>query len=172
MKMMLEAAISKSEATLGQVEDKVLRCQLDLNQVQQEIVCKISEKKVEFVLINKNYSKAVKNMQSALETEAKAKAEALCMKKKLEGDVGDMEIALDHANAAAVETQGSLKKYQTQIRHAQMKLEVESSLKSADQEAPFLCPTNTARKYFHQLEKLIKVHCTSLVAQNANKSLL
>ena len=28
--------------------------------------------------------------------------------------------------------------------------------------APFLIPPNTARKYFHQLEKLIKVHCQSL----------
>merc|ERR1712079_540127 len=36
--------------------------------------------------------------------ESKAKAEALRMKKKLEGDVGDLEIALDHANAGALET--------------------------------------------------------------------
>merc|ERR1712012_793117 len=51
----------------------------ELNQVQQEIVRRISEKEEEFVLIKKNYSKAVENMQSALETEAKAKAEALRM---------------------------------------------------------------------------------------------
>ena len=31
-------------------------------------------------------------------------------------------------------------------------------------DAPFLIPTNTARKYFHQLEKLIKVHCKCLAA--------
>merc|ERR1719225_1153091 len=86
-----------------QEENKVLRCQLELNQVQQEIVRRISEKEEEFVLVKKNYSKAIENMQSALETESKAKAEALRMKKKLEGDVGDLEIALDHANAGALE---------------------------------------------------------------------
>merc|ERR1712213_155531 len=74
-KMELEAALSEAEATLEQEENKVLRCQLELNQVQQEIVRRISEKEEEFVLIKKNYSKAVENMQSALETEAKAKAE-------------------------------------------------------------------------------------------------
>ena len=37
-------------------------------------------------------------------------------------------------------------------------------LHSARQDAPFLCPTNTARKYFHQLKKLIMFYCTSLVA--------
>merc|ERR1719458_1343552 len=88
-KMELEAALSEAEATLEQEENKVLRCQLELNQVQQEIVRRVSEKEEEFMLVKKNYSKAVENMQSALETESKAKAEALRMKKKLEGDVGD-----------------------------------------------------------------------------------
>merc|ERR1719215_2504097 len=110
-KMELEAALSEAEATLEQEENKVLRCQLELNQVQQEIVRRVTEKEEEFNLVKKNYSKATENMQSALETEAKAKAEALRMKKKLEGDVGDLEIALDHANAGALETQGALKKY-------------------------------------------------------------
>merc|ERR1719429_513703 len=82
-KMELEAALSEAEATLEQEENKVLRCQLELNQVQQEIVRRVSEKEEEFVLIKKNYSKAIENMQSALETEAKAKAEALRMKKEV-----------------------------------------------------------------------------------------
>merc|ERR1719471_2168077 len=131
----LEAALSEAEATLEQEENKVLRCQLELNQVQQEIVRRVSEKEEEFMLIKKNYSKAIENMQSSLETESKAKAEALRMKKKLEGDVGDLEIALDHANAGALETQGALKKYQGQIRDAQIKLEEESAMKSAAQES-------------------------------------
>merc|ERR1712079_620450 len=65
-KMELEAALSEAEATLEQEENKVLRCQLELNQVQQEIVRRISEKEEEFVLVKKNYSKAIENMQSAL----------------------------------------------------------------------------------------------------------
>ena len=40
------------------------------------------------------------SMQASLEGEQKAKAEALRIKKKLEGDINEFEIALDHANKA------------------------------------------------------------------------
>merc|ERR1711878_51905 len=101
---------------------------------------------------------ATENMQSALETEAKAKAEALRMKKKLEGDVGDLEIALDHANAGALETQGSLKKYQGQIRDAQIKLEEESAMKSAAQESLGLAErkANGARNALEEARSLLE----------------
>merc|ERR1719411_1296450 len=62
-------------------------------------------------------------MQSAVETEAKAKAEALRMKKKLETDVLDLESNLERANAANADTQRSIKNYQLQLREAQAKLE-------------------------------------------------
>merc|ERR1711997_629215 len=86
-------------------------------------------------LVKKNYTKALEGMQLALETESKAKAEALRMKKKLEGDVADLDIALDHANAGALETQGAIKKYAAQIRDAQANLEEESRQKSVAQDA-------------------------------------
>merc|ERR1711934_294484 len=68
-------------------------------------------------------------MQAALETEAKGKAEALRMKKKLESDVGELEIALEHSNANNVETQKAIKKYQVQIRDAATKLADEQRAK-------------------------------------------
>ena len=77
----------------------------------------------------------MEGMQLALETESKGKAEALRMKKKLEGDVADLGIALEHANAGAIETQGSIKKYAIQIRDVQANLEDESRQKSCAQEA-------------------------------------
>merc|ERR1712079_168631 len=67
-KMELEAALSEAEATLEQEENKVLRIQLEINQVQQETVRRLSEKDEEFMLIKKNFTKAVENMQAALET--------------------------------------------------------------------------------------------------------
>ena len=42
----------------------------------------------------------MESMQASLETEQKAKAEGLRIKKKLEGDINEFEIALDHANKA------------------------------------------------------------------------
>ena len=43
-------------------------------------------------------------MQASLEAEAKGKAEALRMKKKLEADINELEIALDHANKVNIIT--------------------------------------------------------------------
>merc|ERR1712025_1269776 len=57
------------------------------------------------------------------------KAEALRMKKKLESDVGELEVSLDHANAANVETQKVIKRYHQQIRDLQAKLEDEQRAK-------------------------------------------
>merc|ERR1712079_333236 len=107
-KMELEAALSEAEGALEQEENKVLRAQLELAQVRQEIERRIAEKEEEFASTKKNMGKGLENMQAAVETEAKGKAEALRMKKKLEGDVLDLECNLEHANAANAEAQSKL----------------------------------------------------------------
>merc|ERR1712058_166103 len=71
----------------------------------------------------------------ALETEAKGKAEALRMKKKLESDAADLGLALEHAIAGNAETQSTIKKYQLQVRDAQAKVDGESQAKSAAADA-------------------------------------
>merc|ERR1712086_871690 len=115
-KMELQAALEEAEGALEQEENKVLRAQLELSQVRQEIERRIVEKDEEFLTTRKNFQKAVDGMQVALETEAKGKAGALRMKKKLESDVGELEIALDHSNANNADTQKAIKTYQGQIR--------------------------------------------------------
>merc|ERR1712218_400563 len=121
-KMELEAALSEAEGALEQEENKVLRAQLELTQVRQVIERRMAEKDEEFESTRKNFGKAIEGMQGAIETESKAKAEALRMKKKLESDVLDLDTSLEHANAANQESQKSLKKYHLQIRDAQAKL--------------------------------------------------
>merc|ERR1712096_83475 len=128
-KLELNAALEEAEGALEQEENKVLRCQLELTQVRAEIERRISEKEEEFMGVKKNMTKAIEGMQTALETESKGKAEGLRMKKKLESDVGELDMALEHANANNVETQKAIKKYQIQIRDAQVKLEDESRAK-------------------------------------------
>jgi len=122
-KMELESALSEAEGALEQEENKVLRCQLELTQVRQEIERRMAEKDEEFLSTKKNMTKGIENMQSAVETESKAKAEAIRMKKKLETDVLDLESNLERANAANADTQRSIKTYQLQLREAQAKLE-------------------------------------------------
>merc|ERR1711970_1004131 len=86
-KLELQAALEEAEATLEQEENKVLRHQLELTQVRQEIERRLAEKDEEFLAVRKNQSKALEALQGALETESKGKAEALRMQKKLETDV-------------------------------------------------------------------------------------
>merc|ERR1711894_470919 len=68
-------------------------------------------------------------MQCAMETETKAKTEAVRMKKKLEADVSELEVSLEHANAANQETQRTIKGYYQRIRDQQTKLEDEQRAK-------------------------------------------
>ena len=60
------------------------------------------------------------SMQASLESEQRAKAEALRVKKKLEGDINELEIALDHANKANNEAQKSIKRYQVKTSQSSM----------------------------------------------------
>merc|ERR1712029_1104387 len=112
----LQAALEEAEATLEQEENKVLRAQLELGQVRQEIDRKIQEKEEEFDNTRKNHQRAMDSLGASLEGEQRAKADALRVKKKLESDINELEIALDHATKANIEGQKAVKRYQGSLR--------------------------------------------------------
>merc|ERR1712121_26967 len=112
----LQAALEEAEAALEQEENKVLRAQLELGQVRQEIDRKIQEKEEEFDNTRKNHQRAMDSLGASLEAEQRAKADALRVKKKLESDINELEIALDHANKANIEGQKAIKRYQGSLR--------------------------------------------------------
>merc|ERR1739844_245226 len=115
----LQAALEEAESALEAEENKVLRGALELGQVKQDVDRKIAEKEEEFNNTRKNHARAMDSMQASLETEQGAKAEALRIKKKLEGEINELEIALDHANKANNEALKSIKRYQGQLREAE-----------------------------------------------------
>merc|ERR1711988_1954198 len=112
----LQSALEEAEAALEQEENKVLRAQLELGQVRQEIDRRIQEKEEEFDNTRKNHQRAMESLGASLEAEQRAKGEALRIKKKLESDINELEIALDHANKANSEGQKAIKRYQGQLR--------------------------------------------------------
>ena len=69
------------------------------------------------------------SMQASLESEQRAKAEGLRIKKKLESDINEYEIALDHANKANNEAIKSIKRYQGQLREAEVHYEEAARLR-------------------------------------------
>merc|ERR1712080_14140 len=133
-KMELEAALSEAEGALEQEENKVLRASLELTQVKQEIERRIAQKEEEFATTKKNFGKALEGIQVALESETKGKVEALRMKKKLDTDVIDLGVALEHANAANAESQRNIKLIQGNIRAVQAKFEEETRAKAVAQD--------------------------------------
>merc|ERR1712121_258887 len=100
----LQAALEEAESALEQEEAKVVRAQLELSQIRTEIDRRLAEKEEEFENTRKNHARALESMQASLEAETKAKQEALRMKKKLEADINELEVSLDHANRANAES--------------------------------------------------------------------
>merc|ERR1719229_2041980 len=80
----LQAALEEAEATLEMEENKVLRAQLELGQVRQDIDRRVAEKEDEFNNTRKNHARAMDSLGASIETEQRAKGEALRVKKQLE----------------------------------------------------------------------------------------
>ena len=74
------------------------------------------------------------SLAASLEAEQRAKAEALRLKKKLESDINELEIALDHANKANNEGQKAIKRYQAQLRDTIQGFEDEARARQQVQE--------------------------------------
>merc|ERR1712055_726271 len=70
----------------------------------------------EFDNTRKCHQRALDSMQASLEVEAKQKAEALRLKKKLESDINELEIALDHSNKANSDLHKHYKKIYDDIK--------------------------------------------------------
>merc|ERR1711892_871181 len=131
----LQAALEEAEGTLEQEENKVLRTQLELGQVRQEIDRRVAEKEEEFNNSRKNHTHAMDSLAASLEAEQRAKGEALRIKKKLEGEINELGIGLDHANKANVEGLKSVKPYQTQLRETIQVFEAEARARAQISEA-------------------------------------
>ncbi|KAI1884621.1 hypothetical protein AGOR_G00228270 [Albula goreensis] len=119
----LHLALEETEASLEVEEAKVIRVQLELAQVKADIDRRIHEKEEEFEVTRKNHQRAIESLQASLEAEAKGRAEALRLKKKMESDLNEMEIQLDHANRNNSELVKTLKKLQQQIKDMQMQMD-------------------------------------------------
>uniref|UniRef100_A0A0N5B084 Myosin motor domain-containing protein n=1 Tax=Syphacia muris TaxID=451379 RepID=A0A0N5B084_9BILA len=125
----LQKALDDSEAALEAEEAKVMRAQVEVSQIRAEIEKRIQEKEEEFENTRRNHQRALESMQATLSMETKAKNEALRIKKKLEDDITELEIALDHANKANADAQRNIKRYQEQIRELQLQIEEEQRQK-------------------------------------------
>ncbi|PKU36938.1 hypothetical protein llap_12757 [Limosa lapponica baueri] len=119
----IQAALEEAEASLEHQEGKILHLQLELNQVKSEIDRKIAEKDEEIDQMKRNHLRIVESLQSTLDAEIRSRNEALRLKKKMEGDLNEMEIQLSHANRVAAEAQKNLRNTQGVLKDTQIHLD-------------------------------------------------
>nr|XP_044986910.1 myosin-4 isoform X2 [Jaculus jaculus] len=119
----LQASLEEAEASLEHEEGKILRIQLELNQVKSEIDRKIAEKDEEIDQLKRNHLRVVESMQSTLDAEIRSRNDALRIKKKMEGDLNEMEIQLNHANRQAAEAIRNLRNTQGILKDTQLHLD-------------------------------------------------
>ncbi|XP_072501187.1 myosin-13 [Notamacropus eugenii] len=119
----LQASLEEVEGSLEHEESKVLRIQLELNQVKSEIDRKVTEKDEEIEQLKRNSQRIAESMQSMLDAEIRSRNDALRLKKKMEGDLNEMEIQLGRANRQVAETQKHLRTFQGQLKDSQLQLD-------------------------------------------------
>lgn len=76
----------------------------------------MAEKDEEIDLLKRNHQRTVDTLQNTLDAETRSRNDAIRLKKKMEGDVNEMEIQLGHANRQASEATKQLRNLQTQLK--------------------------------------------------------
>ncbi|KAM6913345.1 myosin heavy chain, fast skeletal muscle-like [Lycodopsis pacificus] len=119
----MQTSLEESEAALEQEESKILRSEMELNQVKAEVDRKVSEKDEEMDQLKRNSQRGTESMQATLDAGVRSRTDALRVKKKMEDDLNEMEIQLSHANRQAAESQKQLRNIQGQHKDAQIRLD-------------------------------------------------
>ncbi|CAJ0577053.1 unnamed protein product, partial [Mesorhabditis spiculigera] len=125
----LQQALDEAETALEAEENKVIRAQVELSQVRNEIEKRLQEKEEEFENTRKNHARALESMQASLETESRGRTELLRTKKKLETDINELEVALDHANKANADAQKTIKRYGETVKDMQVQMDEEQRVR-------------------------------------------
>ncbi|XP_059201185.1 myosin-7-like isoform X2 [Centropristis striata] len=119
----IQTALEEAEASLEHEEGKILRAQLEFNQIRGEMERKVAEKDEEMEQNKRNLQRMIDTLQSSLEAETRSRNEAMRIKKKMEGDLNEMEIQLSQANRQAAEAQKQLKSVHAHLKDAQLQLD-------------------------------------------------
>ncbi|ETN77931.1 hypothetical protein NECAME_10688 [Necator americanus] len=153
----LQRGLDEAEASLEAEESKSLRCQIEVAQIRAEIEKRIAEKEEEFENSRKVHQQTIDSIQATLESEAKAKSELFRVKKKLEADINELEIALDHANRANEDAQKNVKRYMDQMRELQQTIDEEQKRREEFRELLLTSERKLAAAKQEQEELVVKL---------------
>lgn len=106
---------SSLQASLEQEDSKVLRVHMDFNQLRATMDRKLAEKDEEMDQMKRNHQRGMESIRATLDAEVRRRNDALRAKKKMEGDLDEMEIQMSRANRQAAEAQEQLRNIQGQL---------------------------------------------------------
>lgn len=107
---------SSLQASLEQEDSKVLRVHMDFNQLRATMDRKLAEKDEEMDQMKRNHQRGMESIRATLDAEVRRRNDALRAKKKMEGDLDEMEIQMSRANRQAAEAQEQLRNIQGQLK--------------------------------------------------------
>ncbi|KAL0993351.1 hypothetical protein UPYG_G00106490 [Umbra pygmaea] len=122
-KMETQTALEDAESSLEHEESKMLNLQLELNQIKSEVNRKVSEKEEEIDQLKRNHQRTVDTLQIAVDSESRSRIDAVRDKKKMEGDLNEMDIQLGHANRQAADATKQFRTMQGQLKDTQVCLD-------------------------------------------------
>ncbi|XP_067673651.1 myosin heavy chain, striated muscle-like [Haliotis asinina] len=131
----LQNALEEAMSTLEQEEAKVGRVNMELAQVRADVDRRLAEKDDDFENTRRNHQKALESLQASIDAEAKGKAEAMRIRKKLEADINELEVAVDNANRNRADAEKNAKKWQGLIKEMETKVEEERRAREEAREA-------------------------------------
>ena len=94
----LARALEEAERALEQGEARAALAQLEVANARADAERRVRESGEEAESGRRLHARALESMQASLDGEVRSKAECVRQKRKLEGDVSELEVALDQAN--------------------------------------------------------------------------
>ena len=120
----------KAEISVAIKKDKIfLETKIFLLIVRGEIERRLQEKDEEFESVRQNHHRIVESMQASLDAEIKSKSECIRQKKKLEGDINQLEMSLGNATKQLSDLQKVNKKLQQSVSELNGQIEDEQNQK-------------------------------------------
>lgn len=134
----LQISLEETELALEQEIAKVSRLSAELNVSKSEIDKRLKDKEDEFENTRRNHLRTLESIQASLEAEAKSRSEVTRHKKKLESDINDLEIRLNHANSINLDLHKENKRIQQTVSDLEMQIDDEQKQKNEAKEAQVL----------------------------------
>ena len=134
----LQISLEETELALEQEIAKVSRLSAELNVSKSEIDKRLKDKEDEFENTRRNHLRTLESIQASLEAEAKSRSEVTRHKKKLESDINDLEIRLNHANSINLDLHKENKRIHQTVSDLEIQIDDEQKQKNEAKDAQVL----------------------------------